>query len=283
MIKTHKRCTTCGEIKPISEFYKGKKGYRSACKPCNNKAASQWQRNNPKKVREAGERWRKTHPDHVYKQSEVAYENSLARNRKWRESNPEYFIEYAKNHIEENNLKSKNWQLANAARHQTNQLRRLYGITFDQYTQILESQNNCCAICKSKVSGGMGRFHVDHDHLTGEIRGLLCTHCNSVLSKAKDKIEVLEVAIIYLNQDLDKNPVYKSRYLSRKYYATLFEEQDGKCLICGLESQKLCIDHDHATDKIRGLLCRDCNLMLGHARDDQDILRNAANYLEANK
>jgi len=37
------------------------------------------------------------------------------------------------------------------------------------------------------------------------------------------------------------------------------------------------------TDKIRGLLCRDCNLMLGHAQDNPDILREAANYLEANK
>ena len=57
-------------------------------------------------------------------------------------------------------------------------LKRLYGITLDQYDEMLEKQNGCCAICDRHRDEFDRNFSVDHNHATGEIRGLLCTYCN---------------------------------------------------------------------------------------------------------
>ncbi len=53
-----------------------------------------------------------------------------------------------------------------------------------------------------------------------------------------------------------------------------------ECVICGAEEQ-LVVDHDHATGKIRGMLCNHCNRGLGHFRDDPQLLEFAAQYLYA--
>jgi Autographiviridae endonuclease VII len=59
------------------------------------------------------------------------------------------------------------------------------------------------------------------------------------------------------------------------------EARTGSCAICGLRTEKpLCIDHNHATNEFRGLLCRNCNQGLGHFRDNPELLRKAAKYLE---
>ena len=80
---------------------------------------------------------------------------------------------------------------------------------------------------------------------------------------------------------------YRRRYLSSKYnltqseYETMAELQDGKCAICYLEPKRiLCIDHDHATNKVRGLLCDACNVALGGAKDNIQTLTNMILYLK---
>jgi len=78
-------------------------------------------------------------------------------------------------------------------------LRKNYGLTTDQYNDLLAVQNNSCAICKSPDPfDRWGRFHVDHDHATGKVRGLLCGNCNTGLGKMKDSITNLQAAIAYL-------------------------------------------------------------------------------------
>jgi hypothetical protein len=69
--------------------------------------------------------------------------------------------------------------------------------------------------------------------------------------------------------------------ISLKDYDKMFDRQGGVCAICGREpvKQRLCVDHDHVTEEIRGLLCRPCNLILGNACDDVSILNNAIKYL----
>ncbi len=62
----------------------------------------------------------------------------------------------------------------------------------------------------------------------------------------------------------------------------LLEKQKHKCAICG-DDKKLCIDHDHGTGKVRGLLCTDCNLSLGRFKDNIDILSKAITYLRNGK
>lgn len=54
----------------------------------------------------------------------------------------------------------------------------------------------------------------------------------------------------------------------------------GRCEVCGRSDVKFCIDHDHETGKVRGLLCDGCNKALGHARDDISILAGLIKYLE---
>jgi hypothetical protein len=73
-----------------------------------------------------------------------------------------------------------------------------YGITVDDYDALFASQAGRCAICSTDSPGGRGRFHVDHDHATGEVRGLLCTNCNAGLGQFKDDPDRLGAAIRYL-------------------------------------------------------------------------------------
>lgn len=58
------------------------------------------------------------------------------------------------------------------------------------------------------------------------------------------------------------------------------QDQVGKCLICKLPAYELVIDHDHITGRIRGLLCRKCNALLGMCQDSPYILENAIKYLQ---
>jgi hypothetical protein len=80
----------------------------------------------------------------------------------------------------------------------------------------------------------------------------------------------------------------KKDFLKRKYdltveeYDEMVKNQEGKCLICKTIPDKLCIDHDHNTDTIRGLLCDGCNRGLGDFRESIESLNNAIDYLKKN-
>ena len=84
----------------------------------------------------------------------------------------------------------------------------------------------------------------------------------------------------------------KKKFLKKKYGITIEQfdqmrvEQNGKCAICSnqfKDSKDTCVDHCHTNGKVRQLLCFSCNVMLGHARDSQDILKSALTYLEKHK
>jgi hypothetical protein len=82
----------------------------------------------------------------------------------------------------------------------TTYLLSVYGIDLDKYNELLFIQNNSCAICKKSENELNETLSVDHDHLTGSIRGLLCAHCNHGIGKFKDNIDNLKSAISYLEQ-----------------------------------------------------------------------------------
>lgn len=66
-------------------------------------------------------------------------------------------------------------------------LMRTYGITMEQYDELLEKQDHKCAICQKHENQFKRKLHVDHDHHTGEVRGLLCYHCNNkVVGRQRD-------------------------------------------------------------------------------------------------
>lgn len=74
--------------------------------------------------------------------------------------------------------------------------------------------------------------------------------------------------------------------LNNNQYQLMLEQQDHCCFICnekeGVEGRVLSVDHDHATGKIRGLLCTNCNTALGKFKDNIDYLKKAIKYLQRN-
>ena len=67
--------------------------------------------------------------------------------------------------------------------------------------------------------------------------------------------------------------------ISVEEYDQMFKNQDGVCAICHKPDKVLCVDHDHNTGEIRGLLCAQCNTALGKFRDDPLLLQRAAEYV----
>jgi len=88
---------------------------------------------------------------------------------------------------------AKKWRQQNPDKHFANRLKP-FGITPDIYYAILNAQGGGCGICGAKQR----RFHVDHCHATGRVRGLLCSECNLGLGKFKDNPKTLESAAMYL-------------------------------------------------------------------------------------
>lgn len=82
-----------------------------------------------------------------------------------------------------------------------NGLMSAYGITLEEYDELLVLQEGICKICGTDTPGHKGRFHVDHNHKTGKIRGLLCHACNTGIGLLKDSTEILAKAIIYLEEE----------------------------------------------------------------------------------
>lgn len=78
-------------------------------------------------------------------------------------------------------------------------LKRMFGMTLEEYDEKLFLQNNVCKICKKQCKTGK-RLAVDHDHVSGKIRDLLCTNCNQGLGKFQDNPELLEKAAEYLKK-----------------------------------------------------------------------------------
>lgn len=84
-----------------------------------------------------------------------------------------------------------NWQKENKERAVANRRRhhllKTYGISLEQYEELLNRQQGCCAICERHYSEFKTRLAIDHNHFTGEIRGLLCTYCNHrVIGRHRD-------------------------------------------------------------------------------------------------
>ena len=77
-------------------------------------------------------------------------------------------------------------------------LRRRFGITNADYDQLLLGQDGRCAICRTPSSRPHKHFSVDHCHVTGKVRGLLCHKCNSGIGYFSDKPSVILIAVAYL-------------------------------------------------------------------------------------
>ena len=84
-------------------------------------------------------------------------------------------------------------------------IKATYGITLDEYKIIWDQQKGVCAICKNPETrksryGGICLLHIDHNHTTNKVRGLLCNLCNQALGRFRDNQNILKSAIEYLNK-----------------------------------------------------------------------------------
>lgn len=110
------------------------------------------------------------------------------------ESKAEYMRKWAAQHRDKNPEKYAEYEF-----------RRRFGCDYKQYTDMLNAQDGCCAICgnpetaKNPVTQEPRRLAVDHCHTTGKIRGLLCSACNTAIGLMKDDVVVLQKAIEYLS------------------------------------------------------------------------------------
>lgn len=81
---------------------------------------------------------------------------------------------------------------------------RTYGITAEDYYNMLANQDNKCALCGSEEVNNSritsGKLFIDHCHDTGKVRGLLCSKCNHAIGLLNDDVDLLRKAITYLNK-----------------------------------------------------------------------------------
>lgn len=82
--------------------------------------------------------------------------------------------------------------------HRDLRLQRKYGITWNDYLEIIESQDNECAICGTSISELDHTAHLDHCHDTGKVRGVLCRRCNTGIGMLNDDPDTLMKAVNYL-------------------------------------------------------------------------------------
>lgn len=118
----------------------------------------------------------------------------------------------------------------------------------------------------------------------GKFHDKACKKCNTMFSpKAPSHL--------YCSQECADWSIV-SKYLKRNYgitydnYLEMHNKQNGKCALCGGEGFKmkpnsvaLVVDHCHATGRVRGLLCHNCNRALGLLKDNKEVLRKAIDYV----
>jgi hypothetical protein len=116
----------------------------------------------------------------------------------WRKNNPEKVLAQKQRYTDKNG----SWYKNNKKLYRNNHYNKTYGITLEEYDSLLISQKHSCKICgvsSELIMEQSGKsLSVDHNHITGKIRGLLCNSCNSGLGQFKDDIDIMNKAINYL-------------------------------------------------------------------------------------
>lgn len=105
---------------------------------------------------------------------------------KWRAANPDKV-----------RARARRWAANNRDKVRDSDLRRRYGISLAEYNSLLESQSGGCAICGNT---DIKALHVDHDHNTNEVRGLLCGQCNRAIGLLGDDYSRVAKAARYLER-----------------------------------------------------------------------------------
>jgi hypothetical protein len=159
---------------------------------------AQYREMNREKARTYAKKYRMEHPEKTREES-----------RQWRINNPERFRE-----------STKKWRLAHPDKVRRSQMKsaikyrekryaqrrfRLYGITSGHRGRLMKAQNNRCAICGERFDEGKHALKscVDHNHKTGQIRGLIHQTCNIGLGAFHDNDNVLRRAADYVKRETE--------------------------------------------------------------------------------
>lgn len=178
-----KKCTKCGEVKPLGDYYLQNGRHMAQCKECKKAAARARFEEKREEVIEKNREYRGRNKEELARKA-----------RERRAANPEKYREADRERWERRAYYSKRYYL-----------RYNYGITSEEYDAMLEAQGGVCAICKrpetgKHQSGNTKSLAVDHCHTTGKIRGLLCGDCNRAIGLFEDDVSRLGAAIAYLSR-----------------------------------------------------------------------------------
>lgn len=203
---------------------------RSAwCKECARAYYKAWREANPEREAAKKARYVARHPESIRQYYRRNKQRMDARSRKWalehRDKAREYTRRSYQKHLQKrrkytqrynaaNRHKRKEYRDANVGRvqdyHRRYHLKTTFGISSEQYEAIATAQGNACAICgappptKAARGGGPGRLAIDHDHVSGAVRGLLCLLCNSALARMESVEGWHERALRYLDANSSK-------------------------------------------------------------------------------
>lgn len=185
----------------------------------------EWYQNNKESQALAGKSWRLKNPGYGKKWHQENKEDHALNCKTWAAKNPEKILAAQKkwrvSHREEINAKARQWvkdnpekQLEKSKRQRQRPeykalrrnalLKKVYGITIEQFAEMAETQGYKCAACNTDKPGGTGSWHVDHCHKSDVVRGLLCWRCNVMLGQAGDEESVLQGLIDYLRKHKDE-------------------------------------------------------------------------------
>jgi Recombination endonuclease VII len=188
-----KVCKNCGDLKKHQcILIKSINKYK--CKFCINVTRRKHRENNRELLNQKSREYRKNNIERI-----------RARDRQWKAKDYKerkyIYVERAKRFYKNNPEKTKNRRLITK-----------YGITIEQYNEMLIKQNNLCFICRKpesafhKNSNKVKDLCVDHCHKTGKARALLCANCNCLIGYSNESIEILQEAINYLKGFEDDKP-----------------------------------------------------------------------------
>lgn len=150
---------------------------------------------NTDKLRENAREYRKRHGDEIRAKERARYHSRKA------EMQAKSRKDYAENRTERI-AASRKWQREHpeqvADAYRRHNLWRWYRMTVKEFDELFASQDRKCAICRCSEVPAKHHWHVDHNHSTGQIRGILCSSCNLVLGHSKDDPNTLRAAADYL-------------------------------------------------------------------------------------
>lgn len=172
-------CIQCDEEKAPSCFGRDnrrKDGLSRVCKPCLAERSRKWREKNPEKAAEMARKTREKNAEKIRERS-----------RKWHIKNRQRHLKYMRDRRENQPDAVKD-----------SRLKSQFGITLQDYKNLLKEQEGRCAICGRQEDEFDRALSVDHCHESGNVRGFLCSSCNTGLGQFQDSITNLKKAIQYL-------------------------------------------------------------------------------------